>query len=163
MTRCNCDCDCDGCFDSAPDVKKIKVLKLTDTAKLPTKSNGNMCYDVYADESVNIIQGKVTVVKTGIKLAVPEGFHYSIRPRSGLAAKNGIQVLAGQIDGSYRGELLICLTTVLNEVYSISKGDKIAQFKIEKDETFPVVEVSSVEELGETDRGDKGFGSSGKT
>lgn len=144
----------------------IKVFKLTETAQLPTKADGDMCYDVYADEAVCIYFGKITPVKTGIKVAPPEGYHYSVRPRSGLAVKEGIHIMAGQIDNIYRGELIICLTTLKKrsgkDCYVINKGDKIAQLKFEKDATFEVVEVSSESDLGNTDRGEKGFGSSGK-
>jgi dUTP pyrophosphatase len=156
---------------------RISVYKITDTAKLPTKSDGDMAYDVYADEDCFVEQGKITVVKTGIKLAPPKDFHYSVRDRSGLAAKHGLHILAGQIDNSYRGELLICITKLKHEwketefddhtlceivKYEIKKGDKIAQIKLEEDTTFPVVEVQSEEDLGSTNRGENGFGSSGR-
>lgn len=164
----------------------IKVLKLSDSAKLPTKADGDMCYDVYADEDKLVKNGEITTVKTGIKISPPEGYHYSVRDRSGLAAKHGLHIVAGQIDNSYRGELLICLTkfkiefqdylthlegldtlqyasTVLKPIhYEIKKGDKIAQIKFEEDTTFPVVEVQSEEDLGYTERGEKSFGSSGR-
>lgn len=165
-------------------MKDIKVLKLTESAKLPTKADGDMCYDVYADEDKLVENGEITVVKTGIKISPPEGYHYSVRDRSGLAAKHGLHIIAGQIDNSYRGELLVCLTKLKMEFkdglthlesldslqyacgicepvhYKINKGDKIAQIKFEEDTTFPVVEVKSEEDLGYTERGEKGFGSS---
>lgn len=162
----------------------IKVLKLSDSAKLPTKADGDMCYDVYADEDATISYGDITIVKTGIKICPPEGYHYSVRDRSGLAAKHGLHIIAGQIDNSYRGELLICLTrltTLYEDIteeeleytenianivrpinYYIKKEDKIAQIKFEEDTTFPVVEVQSEEDLGYTERGEKSFGSSGR-
>lgn len=165
--------------------KNILIYKLTETAKLPVKADGDMCYDVFADEDATIEHGSVTAIKTGIKMAPPEGYHYSVRDRSGLAAKHGLHVVAGQIDNSYRGELLICMTklkmefndcqTILENLdslcyaagiarpvsYKIKKGDKIAQIKFEKDETFPVIEVETEEKLGSTKRGENGFGSSG--
>lgn len=142
--------------------KQIKVLKLNEEAKLPTKADGDMCYDVYTTED-NIVEfGKISIIKTGIKIVPPDGYHYSVRDRSGLAAKHGLHIIAGQIDNSYRGELLICLTKLqIGFDYNISKGDKIAQIKFEKDSTFDVVEVKSEEDLGITQRGEKGFGSSG--
>lgn len=163
--------------------KVMMVLKLTSTAKAPTKASGDMCYDVYSDEDATVEYGLITTIKTGIKIALPEGYHYSIRDRSGLAAKHGLHIVAGQIDNSYRGELLICMGKLKSEYnkslfseleygglassimenvkYQIKKGDKIAQFKIERDETFRIIEVDSEQALGSTQRGEKGFGSSG--
>lgn len=166
--------------------KQIKVLKLSEEAKLPTKADGDMCYDIYSNEDCFLEFGKVSTIKTGIKLVPPDGYHYSVRDRSGLAAKHGLHILAGQIDNSYRGELLVCMTKLKSEFeetpiyeslenenplcaklmehvrYEIQKGDKIAQIKFEKDTTFDVVEVKSEEDLGTTNRGERGFGSSGK-
>lgn len=159
--------------------KVMVVLRTSETAKLPTKADGDMCYDIYANEDAVVEYGKITTIKTGLKIAPPEGYHYSVRDRSGLAAKHGLHVLAGQIDNSYRGELLVCMTKLKLETefetlldaeddrecvmvpYNIKAGDKIAQFKLEKDVTVTIVEATSIEELGLTQRGEKGFGSSG--
>jgi dUTP pyrophosphatase len=143
----------------------MKVFKITDTAKLPTKDEGNMCYDLYAniDHEIMVHSGEVTRIPTGIKIALPFGYHASIRSRSGLAAKHGVQILGGQIDGNYRGEWIVLMTTEPNmPLLVIKPGDRIAQFKIELDITAQVEEVFSEEELGTTDRGEKGFGSSGR-
>jgi deoxyuridine 5'-triphosphate nucleotidohydrolase len=140
----------------------IKVLKLNESAKLPTKADGDMCYDVYANEDKFVQMGEISVIKTGIKMSPPEGYHYSVRDRSGLAAKNGLHIVAGQIDNSYRGELLVAMTKLSIGIYEIKKGDKIAQIKFEQDTTFPVVEVKFEEDLGYTNRGENGFGSSGR-
>lgn len=147
--------------------KSIKIFRLTETAKLPTKAEGDMCYDVYSDEDVAVSFGDVSKIKTGLKIAPPSGYHYSVRDRSGLAVKEGIHIIAGQIDNSYRGELIICLTSVKSRIYNndfyyIKKGDKIAQLKFEQDTTFPITEVQSEEDLGTTSRGSGGFGSTGK-
>lgn len=142
-------------------MNEIKVFKLSDTAKLPTKADGDMCYDIYANEDSFAQMGEIAVIKTGIKMSPPEGYHYSVRDRSGMAAKHGLHVVAGQIDNSYRGELLIAMTKLSIGIYQISKGDKIAQIKFEEDTTFPIIEVETEDELGPTIRGEKGFGSSG--
>ena len=142
----------------------IKVFKLKPTAKLPTKADGDMCYDIYASEDNVICFGEITSVGTGIKICPPTNYHYSIRPRSGLAAIYGISVMAGQIDNTYRGQILVCLTKLKDDEndYYIKTGDKIAQIKFEPDATFPIEEVDSEEKLGYTNRGESGFGASGR-
>jgi len=147
----------------------MKVFKIRPEAKLPTKADGDMCYDLYAciDEPIRFVHGTVVNIPTGVKIALGEGKHASVRPRSGLAAKFGVDVLAGQIDNGYRGEWIVVLTTHKSgeignlNLLVVQPGDKIAQFKIEEDITEPVEEVFDEAELGETIRGEKGFGSSG--
>lgn len=155
----------------------MKVFKIRPDAKLPTKADGDMCYDLYASFEandpdvkldyegrpyINIDAVSVAKIPTGIKLALPQGYHCSIRGRSGLAAKNGMMILGGQIDNTYRGEIIVLCTIVYGFlVHRVYNGDKIAQFKLEKDETFEIEQVFSEAELGETSRGGKGFGSSG--
>lgn len=142
----------------------MRVLKIREDARLPEKKREDMCYDLFAcfdGDYITVEHGRVTKVPTGIKIALPEGYHASVRPRSGLAAKYGLDVLAGQIDGSYKGEWLVLLTTHQQDmVVNIKNGDKIAQFKLEKDETFDVEQVFSENDLGTSERMDKGFGSS---
>ena len=150
----------------------MKVFRIKKGAKLPEKKTEDMCYDVFAclPDPVTIVHGKVVAIPTGIKIAPPPGYHFSLRPRSGLAAKYGIDVLAGQIDGGYRGELIVLLTThksdsddvgsLKGNIVTINNGDKIAQFKLEKDETFDIEEVFSEKDLGTSERMEKGFGSS---
>lgn len=102
--------------------------------------------------------GRVTV-PTGIHLEIPNGFYGRVAPRSGLAHKHGIDVLAGVVDSTYRGEVKVVLhNTDRYEVFRVSAGDRIAQLIIEKHYNFKFVEV---EELRPTDRGSGGFGSSG--
>jgi dUTP pyrophosphatase len=100
-------------------------------------------------------------VPTGIALAIPEGFAGFVQPRSGLAIKSGLGILnaPGLIDSHYRGEIkVIAINMDPREPISISKGDKIAQLVIQ-----PVVraELAEVDELGDTTRGEGGFGSTG--
>ena len=101
------------------------------------------------------------MVRCGFAIELPEGFCGLVIPRSGLAAKYGITVLnsPGLIDSGYRGEIcVVLLNTDKNNVFQISKGDRIAQLTLIQ---APHVELKCVEELGETKRGETGFGSSG--
>lgn len=100
------------------------------------------------------------MVETGLAIALPAGFEAQVRPRSGLAAKHGVTVLnsPGTIDADYRGEIKVILINHGAEPYTVERGARIAQMVIQ-----PVVRASLFEtdDLGETDRGEGGFGSSG--
>ena len=101
------------------------------------------------------------LIPTGLFIALPDGYEAQIRPRSGLALKNGITVLntPGTIDADYRGEIEVILINVSNEPFTINDGDRICQMVISKYET---IEWTSVQILSETTRGEGGFGHSGK-
>lgn len=102
-----------------------------------------------------------TLVKTGLFIELPLGFEAQVRPRSGLAYKNGITVLntPGTIDADYRGEIGVILVNLSNENFTIENGERIAQMVIAKHEQAT---WQLVEELSETERGVGGFGSTGK-
>ena len=102
-----------------------------------------------------------TLVKTGLFIELPVGYEAQVRPRSGLAYKNGITVLnsPGTIDADYRGEVGVILVNLSNEPFIIENGERIAQLVIARHEQ---AEWELVEELAETDRGAGGFGSTGK-
>lgn len=102
-----------------------------------------------------------TLVKTGLFIELPVGYEAQVRPRSGLAYKNGITVLnsPGTIDADYRGEVGVILVNLSNEPFVIENGERIAQLVIAKHEQ---AEWELVEELAETERGVGGFGSTGK-
>lgn len=102
-----------------------------------------------------------TLVKTGLFIELPVGYEAQVRPRSGLAYKNGITVLnsPGTIDADYRGEVGVILVNLSNESFVIENGERIAQLVIAKHEQ---AEWKLVEELAETERGAGGFGSTGK-
>lgn len=151
----------------------MKIFKMTEDAHLPTKADGDRAYDLYSIEDTEVRFGEVVAIKTGIKIGFPEGYHGIIKPRSGMAAKHGIDVLAGVIDNSYLGELIVILTKLKSEKdaslfessetsYKIKKGDRVAQLKLEKDVTFEVQEVFNEAELGSSERADRGLGSSGR-
>ena len=98
------------------------------------------------------------IVNTGIAATIPIGVYGRIAPRSGLAVKHGIQTGAGVIDPDYTGELKVILFNLGGERFEIKQGDRIAQLILEKCETPPIEEVTSIED---TERGTRGFGSSG--
>ena len=102
-----------------------------------------------------------TIIGTGLKMALPEGFEAQVRPRSGLAAKHGLSVLnaPGTIDADYRGEIGVILVNLSNESYTIQPGERIAQLVIAKHEQ---VRWKLQETLDTTERGAGGFGSTGK-
>lgn len=136
---------------------KLKVKKLTETAKLPTKAHPtDLGYDLYADETVSIDGNSAIKIKTGIAVGFPESWGGFIKDRSSMASK-GFAVIGGVIDQAYIGELSIVIT-YKRGVTTIQKGDKIAQLVPIPLTNWPIIEVDN---LGKTDRGEKGFGSSG--
>lgn len=137
----------------------LLVKTLHPAAKIPRReSQGAAGYDLSSAVDVTIPPGGRAVVPTGIAIAVPEGTYGRVAPRSGLAAKHGIDVLAGVIDEDYRGEVGAILLNTSSTAFSIAAGDRIAQLVLEKIET-PLVSV--VTDLGFTARGGGGFGSTG--
>jgi dUTP pyrophosphatase len=107
---------------------------------------------------MTIAKGDRVAVPTGFAIAVPVGYYGRVAPRSGLALKNGIDVLAGVVDSDYRGELKIILINHGAEPFVIHNGDRIAQLVMEEAECWTPVEAYG---LSDTARGEKGYGSSG--
>jgi dUTP pyrophosphatase len=144
-------------------VKKTPVIKynlLHDNA-IPPKRNHetDAGADLYSLESVVIPPLGRSLIKTGISLQIPEGWYGRIAPRSGLAAKYGIDVLAGVIDSSYRGEICVVLhNTDPYESFHVKASQRIAQIIIEKHYNFHFKETSILED---SKRSNNGFGSSG--
>lgn len=141
------------------------MLKISGPGKLPTRASEHSCgYDVYAylDEPVVIPKGGRAMISTGIQLEIDteEECYIRIAPRSGLALKSGIDVLAGVVDKDYRGTVqVILMNNDSTNYFVVNSGDKIAQLIIEKCCIYP---LTRVEELNQTQRADKGFGSSDK-
>ncbi len=134
-----------------------------DGVKIPEyKTSGSAGCDIcaYISEDVVIPSGKRAMIPTGLFTAIPEGYEIQVRPRSGLAAKNGVTVLntPGTIDSDYRGELCVILINLGDESFTVHNGDRIAQLVI-----APVTQGVFVkaEKLDETERGAGGFGSTG--
>lgn len=140
----------------------IKVINKSkhDLPKYQTELSAGM--DLYAniDEPITLKSLERTLVKTGLFISLPKGYEAQVRPRSGLAFKNGITVLntPGTIDADYRGEIGVILVNLSSQDFNINDGDRIAQMVIAKHETAIWEEV---ENLDETNRGEGGFGSSG--
>ena len=143
---------------------KLLIKKLHKNIILPEyKTDGSSGMDLMAnvEQTVKILPGEKKIISTGIMVAIPEQYEIQIRPRSGLAAKNGISVLntPGTIDSDYRGEIKVILINLGKDIFQINKNDRIAQMIV-----CPIirVELKEVESLPETVRGEGGFGSTNK-
>lgn len=138
---------------------KLKIKKLSPDAFFPKYAKqGDAGMDLFSMSEHILKPGERCLVSTGLSFEIPEGYEVQIRPRSGLALKKGISVVntPGTIDSGYRGEIGIILINHGNEIFEIKKGDKVAQGVFNKIEKAEFEEVS---ELGESARGEKGFGS----
>jgi dUTP pyrophosphatase len=122
---------------------------------------GDAGADLRSTQAVTIPAGQRLLVPTGVSIALPAGYVGLVHPRSGLAAKHGITVLntPGTIDAGYRGEIMVILYNSSDSDFDISVGDRIAQLLIQTVETAKFV---AVEKLPESERGETGFGSSGR-
>ena len=144
---------------------EVKILDNGFGLPLPKyETEGAAGLDLFAatkeETKIIIPPRKAEMIPTGIAISVPSGYEAQIRPRSGLAAKNGITVLnsPGTIDSDYRGEILVMLINHSNKDFEILRGMRIAQMVISKIEQFNLIPV---DELDTTDRGKDGFGSTG--
>ena len=139
---------------------KVQVQLLNEYAKVPTRANlTDAGFDLYSIDELQIAPQSRQTVKTGVSLEMPDHFAGLIWPRSGLSVKSGIDVLAGVIDSGYRGEIMVCLYNTSKEVVEIKRGDRIAQIIFQE---VPLVSLSLSETLGSSQRGENGFGSTGK-
>jgi len=137
----------------------VYIKKSEESAKTPTRANDSDAgYDLYSTQEGIIPAGGRRIVKTGISVAIPPGFYGRVAPRSGLAVKRGIDVLAGVIDSGYRGEIGVVLQNLSDHHFEFSQGERIAQLILEQCNTIGWVEV---EELEDSVRSDGGFGSTG--
>ena len=153
------------------DTVKIKFIKMHEDAILPTKAHdGDNCFDLYAVEDTVIPRssyGPVDEVKVGSAVVpigitvgyISEGYGFVLRPKSGLGFKAGLQPHLGEIDNGYRGDCAVKMYNFSDKDYNYKKGDKVAQIKIEK---IYDTKIEWTNEAEEADRGDSGFGSSGK-
>lgn len=140
----------------------LEVLIIAEPGFEPSYAKpGDAGADLRSFDELVLKAGERGLVKTGVKIAMPNGYVGLIHPRSGLAVKHGITVLnaPGTIDAGYRGEIMVPLLNTSHEDFQISKGDRIAQL------VFQQVEIArfiAVDTLPDSARGDTGFGSSGK-
>jgi dUTP pyrophosphatase len=125
-----------------------------------TSGSAGMDITAALNESFTLEPGAITMIPTGIAIALPQGFECQVRSRSGLAAKHGVFALnaPGTIDSDYRGEIKVILANAGKVPYEIQPGERIAQLVIAHYET---VQWKLVESLDETERGSGGFGSTG--
>ena len=142
----------------------IKKVSTNPLFKLPKyESNGAAGMDLSADidAEVELQPLERFLFPTGIAISLPNDLEAQIRPRSGLAIKNGITLLntPGTVDSDYRGEIKVILVNISNDKYTIKPGDRIAQMVLSQ---FVQGQFELVENLDETDRGSSGFGSTGK-
>jgi len=150
---------------------EVKILKTHPDARMPYREySGDVCFDLYAVEDVEIIGDEVKKVKFGISWEMPKGYEGVIRPRSSSFAKKNLMVHIGTIDNQYRGEI-VALVSLINphpvgngkalhayKAYKVRKGEAVAQVAFRK---VPNIEMIEVRRLTETQRANGGFGSTG--
>ena len=127
-----------------------------------TLSSAGVDLKAVLDEAIELKPLERKNIRTGLKIALPDGYEAQVRPRSGLAAKHGISILnsPGTIDADYRGEIGVILVNLSNQDFTVNPGERIAQLVV-----LPVLQANFnlVDEFTKSDRGDGGFGSTGKT
>ena len=137
----------------------LKFKQLDPRAILPTRgSAASAGLDLYSIEDITIEPHQRVVARTGLAVAVPVGFYGRVAPRSGLAVKNGLDVLAGVIDSDYRGEVCCALLNTGDDALSLPQGSRLCQLIIEQIITPAPTWATN---LDETARGAGGFGSTG--
>ncbi|MBS9773934.1 MAG: dUTP diphosphatase [Tenacibaculum sp.] len=141
---------------------KVQIINKSKHQIPSYETNGSAGMDIRANISEPIVLKPLerTIVKTGLFIALPQGYEAQVRPRSGLAIKKGITLLnsPGTIDSDYRGEVGVIMVNLSNEDFVINDGERIAQLVIAKHEQ---VTWQEVEVLDDTERGAGGFGSTG--
>ena len=156
----------------------VKIKRLSETAQLPTKAHdSDAAFDLYADiqetyipfgktfeeseKGIKVMPGQTVKVSSGVAMEIPEWYWGAVYARSGLATKQGLRPAncVGVIDSHYRGPIIVAIHNDSNNVQIIHHGDRIAQFML-----APVIETKfeEVSALSDSDRGEGGFGSSGK-
>ena len=139
---------------------KLKIKKLHPDAKIPKYAHQDDAgFDLCAIENITIKVGERFPVQTGIAMEIPEGYVGLIWDKSGVSVKHGIKTIAGVVDSTYRGEILVAVMNLSDKDYLFEKGHKVAQMIIQKKET---AEFEEVDELSTTVRGEGRLGSTGK-
>jgi dUTP pyrophosphatase len=140
----------------------VRVKRLSPDARMPQAArSGDAAYDIYSSIDYELNPGERYAIPTGIAIEIPEGFEGQVRPRSGLAIEEGVTVLntPGTIDSGYRGEVKTIMINLGTRPFRITKGMRISQLAIRR---VPAVEFVEAHELSDTERGEGGFGSTGK-
>jgi dUTP pyrophosphatase len=141
---------------------RLRVKKLHPEAVLPHYAHGpeeDAGMDLRSLERVVLPPGIARGVATGIAIELPAGYEAQVRPRSGLALKHAVTVNFGTIDPGYRGEIRVVMFNLSEADYVIEKGDRVAQLVVAR---YERVECEECIELGDSRRGEDGFGSSGR-
>ena len=137
----------------------VKFKKLDEGAIPPFQANkGDAGFDICANEDATIVPLGITKINTGIAVAIPEGYEIQVRGKSGLALHDGFSIAqgVGTIDSGYRGEIGILIKNMKPYSKTIRKGEMIGQLVLNE---LPTVKYVAVDDLDETERGSKGFGS----
>jgi deoxyuridine 5'-triphosphate nucleotidohydrolase len=142
-----------------PEIELLNFKRLDPRATLPTRgSRASAGLDLYSIEAVSLEPGQRAIVRTGLAVAIPEGFYGRLAPRSGLATKKGLDVLAGVIDADYRGEIGCLLYNAGEDKIELAENSKVCQLIVEK---IITPQAAWVDDLDDTERGGGGFGSTG--
>ena len=141
-------------------VERLEFKRLHPLAKLPTRGSLYAAgLDLHSVGNLLIPAHERAMVRTGLSVAIPRGFYGRVAPRSGLAVRHGLDVLAGVIDSDYRGEIVCALINHGDAPFEIEAGMRVAQLVIE---SISTPEPVWSEDLSETNRGEGGFGSTGE-
>lgn len=142
---------------------EVKIVNKSNHRLPEYATSGSAGMDLKANTTEPIVLGPLErqMIPTGLYIALPEGYEAQVRPRSGLAAKYGVTVAnsPGTVDADYRGEIKVILINLSNEKFVVNPGDRIAQMVIAR---YERVEWNEVATLDETERGEGGFGHTGK-
>uniref|UniRef100_A0A6C0LKD0 dUTP diphosphatase n=1 Tax=viral metagenome TaxID=1070528 RepID=A0A6C0LKD0_9ZZZZ len=137
----------------------IRVMKLSETATIPTRGSETAAgWDLYASQECIVPARGKAIISTEIAIAVPIGYYGRVAPRSGMAWKKHTDIGAGVIDSDYRGPIGVVMFNHSEEDLKITIGDRVAQLVIEQISMAPLTQVNS---LDDTERGEKGYGSTG--
>ena len=141
----------------------MRVKLLSENATVPTRgSNESAGWDLYAAEDTIVPARGKAIIATDIAVAISTGYYGRIAPRSGMSWKNHTDIGAGVVDSDYRGSVGVVMFNHADTDLQITKGDRVAQMVIEKINTAPLLLVPDGVELDDTERGEGGFGSTGK-
>ena len=148
-----------------PNKINIKIINKSNNDDPCYKRKGDSGFDLraYIYDPITIPSLERCLIHTGIYVELPEGYEIQVRPRSGLALKNGITVLntPGTVDSNYRGEICVILVNLGKEDFTVEQGDRIAQAVVAKVTAENDVNFEITTQINKTDRNDAGFGSSG--
>lgn len=141
---------------------KVKIMRVSENAKIPEYAHKTDAgADLFASEEIVLKPHETKIIPTGLKLEIPAGYECQVRPRSGLSLKTPLRVAnaPGTVDSDYRGLLGVVMQNTGGVSYTIKQGDKIAQLLIAP---TPMMDFEETDTLSETDRGEKGYGSTDK-